>query len=47
MREVAAPSRPVMQRLYPEAKNRWILPFHLRRWRRLLGKLTRRTLPDG
>jgi hypothetical protein len=47
MREVAAPSRPVMERLYPEAKNRWILPFHLRRWRRLLGKLTRRTLPDG
>jgi hypothetical protein len=47
LREVAAPSRPVMERLYPEATGRWLLPFHFRRWRRLLGKLTGRTLPDG
>ena len=46
LREVAAPSRPVMERLYPGAKDRWILPFHLRRWGRLMSKLTRRSIPD-
>ncbi len=33
--EQALPSRFVMERLYPEAKGRWLVPFQIRRWARI------------
>ncbi len=47
--EQALPSRFVMERLYPESKGRWLVPWYLRRWGRLAREILRRDgkVPGG